>query len=47
MLRLLAAKFSRSASVLADRVEWILADTDKVDPEIEKKICNVLNYSIP
>ena len=32
MLRLLAAKFSRSARVPADRVECILADTDSVDP---------------
>ena len=38
MLRLLAAKFSRSARVLAERVEWILADTDKVEPEISKNI---------
>ena len=34
MLRLLAAKFSRSASVPADKVECILADTDRVDPEV-------------
>ena len=33
-MRLLAAKFSRSASVPADKVEWILADTDRVDPEV-------------
>ena len=32
MLRLLAAKFSRSVSVPADNVEWILAETDKVEP---------------
>ena len=32
MLRLLAAKFSKSPSVPADRVEWMLADTDNVDP---------------
>jgi hypothetical protein len=32
MLRLLAAKFSKSVSVPADMVEWMLADTDKVDP---------------
>ena len=34
MLRLLAAKFSKSVKVPADRVEWMLAETDKVEPEI-------------
>ena len=34
MLRLLAAKFSKSVKVPADRVEWILADTERVEPEI-------------
>ena len=32
MLRLLAAKFSRSVRVPADNVEWMLAETDKVEP---------------
>ena len=32
MLRLLAAKFSKSVSVPADRVEWMLADTERVEP---------------
>ena len=32
MLRLLAAKFSKSARVPADKVECMLADTDNVDP---------------
>ena len=32
MLRLLAAKFSKSVRVPAERVEWILADTDNVEP---------------
>ena len=32
MLRLLAAKFSRSVRVPADSVEWMLADTDRVEP---------------
>ena len=35
MLRLLAAKFSKSVRVPADRVEWILADTDNVDPKVK------------
>ena len=33
MLRLLAAKFSKSVRVPADNVEWILADTDNVEPK--------------
>ena len=33
MLRLLAAKFSKSVNVPAERVEWILADTDNVEPD--------------
>ena len=32
--RLLAAKFSKSVSVPADSVEWMLADTDNVDPVV-------------
>ena len=38
ILRLLAAKFSRSVRVPADRVEWILADTERVEPENQKTI---------
>ena len=34
MFRLLAAKFSKSVKVPAERVEWILADTDNVEPAI-------------
>ena len=34
MFRLLAAKFSKSVSVPADSVEWMLADTDNVDPVV-------------
>ena len=33
MLRLLAAKFSRSVRVPADSVEWMLAETERVEPE--------------
>lgn len=33
MLRLLAAKFSKSVRVPADKVEWMLADTERVEPE--------------
>ena len=41
MLRLLAAKFSKSVSVPAERVEWILADTDNVEPgKIEVLVSN-------
>ena len=36
MLRLLAAKFSRSVRVPADNVEWMLAETDKVEPGKQK-----------
>ena len=32
MLRLPAAKFSRSVRVPADSVEWMLADTERVEP---------------
>ena len=32
MLRLLAAKFSKSVRVPAERVEWMLADTERVEP---------------
>ena len=41
MLRLLAAKFSKSVNVPAERVEWILADTDNVEPDkIEVLVSN-------
>ena len=33
MLRLLAAKFSKSVRVPADKVEWMLADTESVEPK--------------
>ena len=36
MLRLLAAKFSRSVRVPADSVEWMLAETERVEPERQK-----------
>ena len=32
MLRLLAAKFSKSVRVPAESVEWMLADTERVEP---------------
>lgn len=36
MFRLLAAKFSKSVSVPAERVEWMEADTESVEPgEVE------------
>ena len=38
MFRLLAAKFSKSVSVPADSVEWMLADTDNVDPDNRTKV---------
>ena len=37
MLRLLAAKFSKSVRVPADKVEWMLADTERVEPEKRRK----------
>ena len=38
MLRLLAAKFSRSVRVPADNVEWMLAETERVEPEQQRII---------